>query len=186
MIKGLFFDLDGTLVHTYEADFMAYRDAIAEVTGDTIDQADFAKTHGQEMRDKLTSLKFDLSEHDVQKVGAAKKRHYDKYVHITEADESLIGLLAKLADQLVMVLVTTAKQENALKVLAQHGLTDYFQYTVFGDEVAKPKPDPEPYLLALQKSGLAADDVIAFEDSPTGIAAAEAAGIKVIPVGAGQ
>ena len=50
IIKGFFFDLDGTLVNTYEADFYAYRDAIEEATGIVIERDAFMGTNGMEMR----------------------------------------------------------------------------------------------------------------------------------------
>ena len=50
------------------------------------------------------------------------------------------------------------------------------------DHVASVKPDPALYLLALEKLGVAADEAIAFEDSPTGILAAKRAGLFCIAI----
>jgi beta-phosphoglucomutase len=183
LIKGFFFDLDGTLVNTYEADFLAYRDAIAEVTGVTIAQSDFAKTHGQEMRQKLTLLAPGLSEGVQAQIAASKKRHYAKYVDQTLPNEALIQFLAIKTEAHILGLVTTAKKHNALLVLEQHGLAEYFDVMVFGDEITHAKPDPECYLLALERAGLKPQETLAFEDSETGIAAAEAAGLSVVRVG---
>ncbi len=49
-----------------------------------------------------------------------------------------------------------------------------------GDIVTKKKPDPEIYLLALQKTGFSADEVLVVEDSENGLIAGKAAGIKVL------
>lgn len=182
MIKGFFFDLDGTLVNTYKADYLAYRDAIKEVMDVVIDEVSFAKTHGQEMRDKLRILIPGINQEAMNRIGNAKKRHYSKYLHLTEANERLILVLAMFAEHYHMVLVTTAKKDNAVSVLKAHGLSEYFSDMVFGDEVAKSKPDPEPYLLALKKTGLRPHEVIAFEDSRSGVVSAERAGIAVVQV----
>lgn len=182
MIKGFFFDLDGTLVDTYKADFLAYRDAIQEVLNLEIHEADFNKTHGQEMKKKLKVLAPGTSDHDARKIAAAKKNHYQKYLHETVPNQKLIDFLANFSDHHAMVLVTTAKKDNALKVLQKYNLKKYFSHTVFGDEVEHSKPHPEAYLTALKRSGLQPEEAIAFEDSRTGIEAAEAAGLAVIHV----
>ena len=83
----------------------------------------------------------------------------------------------------VIVLVTTAKRANAQTVLRHHELEEYFDYVVTSDDVSASKPDPECYLLALQKCGIKPNEALAFEDSEPGILAAEAAGINVIRVG---
>ncbi|NAZ74972.1 HAD-IA family hydrolase [Kineococcus sp. T13] len=55
-----------------------------------------------------------------------------------------------------------------------------FAVVVSGDEVARGKPAPDPYLRAAQLLGVDAQRCVAIEDSPTGVASAEAAGCRVI------
>jgi HAD superfamily hydrolase (TIGR01509 family) len=63
------------------------------------------------------------------------------------------------------------------------GFADRFDVVVSAHEVAAPKPSPEPYLEACRRLGVeAGGDVVALEDSPTGVAAARAAGLTVIGV----
>jgi len=57
-----------------------------------------------------------------------------------------------------------------------------FATTLAGDEVGSPKPAPEPYLTAARRLGVAAESCVVFEDSPTGVAAAEAAGCVCVVV----
>jgi HAD superfamily hydrolase (TIGR01509 family) len=66
----------------------------------------------------------------------------------------------------------------ALRSIGAH----YFDVEVCGDEVSRNKPHPEAYLTAAALLGVAAGDCVAIEDSPTGIAAAEAAGCAVLAV----
>jgi len=65
-------------------------------------------------------------------------------------------------------------------VLTVTGLS--FGVTVCGEDVRRGKPDPEPYLLAAARLGVPAAGCVVLEDSPTGIAAARAAGCPVIAV----
>ena len=63
------------------------------------------------------------------------------------------------------------------------GFHDRFDVVLSAHEVAAPKPSPEPYLEACRRLGVEpGPDVIALEDSPTGVAAARAAGLTVIGV----
>lgn len=181
-IKGFFFDLDGTLVDTYEADYLAYRDAIEEVAGISIDRESFAKTHGQEAKQKLESLVPGLSNEDVERVRQSKKSHYPKYLHHTVPNETLINFLRDMAQHHVTAIVTTAKSHNAEAVLKAHSLESLFKVKVYGDDVEHAKPHPESYLLALERSGLQASEVIAFEDSQSGLEAAHAAGLAAIHI----
>ena len=57
-----------------------------------------------------------------------------------------------------------------------------FEVTVFGDEVAHGKPHPEPYLRAASLLNVEPSMCVAIEDSPTGVASAQAAGCRVIGV----
>ena len=57
-----------------------------------------------------------------------------------------------------------------------------FDVTVAGDEVARPKPEPDIYVAACAALGAEPARAVALEDSPTGAAAAKAAGMTVIGV----
>jgi HAD superfamily hydrolase (TIGR01509 family) len=68
--------------------------------------------------------------------------------------------------------------EVALPVLGP----EHFDVVVCGDEVTETKPHPEPYLQAARLLGVSPERCVAIEDSPTGAAAAEAAGCAVLAV----
>jgi HAD superfamily hydrolase (TIGR01509 family) len=63
------------------------------------------------------------------------------------------------------------------------GFDDSFDVVISAHEVAAPKPSPDPYLEACRRLGVEpGPDVVALEDSPTGVAAARAAGLTVIGI----
>ena len=72
---------------------------------------------------------------------------------------------------------------NVEITLEAAGLGDAFELIIAKEDVARVKPAPDGYLLALDRLGLKADVAIALEDSPTGIASAKAAGVRVVAVG---
>jgi len=91
-------------------------------------------------------------------------------------------LLEKLvAAGVPLALVTNTRRdltERALNSIGRH----YFSVTVCGDEVAHPKPAPDPYRRAAELLGFTSSQCLAVEDSITGTAAAEAAGCPVLVV----
>jgi HAD superfamily hydrolase (TIGR01509 family) len=91
------------------------------------------------------------------------------------------ALAAVRAAGMPCALVTNT--ERAITSLALHSLdTRNFDAVVCGDEVAMPKPAPDAYLRAASILGMPPERCVAIEDSPTGVAAAEAAGCAVLVV----
>jgi HAD superfamily hydrolase (TIGR01509 family) len=66
--------------------------------------------------------------------------------------------------------------------LERLGIFDAFDAVVTGDEVARTKPDPALYTLAVTRLGVPAETALALEDSPNGIRAAHAAGLRCVAV----
>ncbi len=66
--------------------------------------------------------------------------------------------------------------------LARVGLLPLFDAIVCAEDTERHKPDPEPYLRACERIGALPPDIIAFEDSPNGIAAAKAAGLTCVAI----
>ncbi len=64
--------------------------------------------------------------------------------------------------------------DDALRLL---NISEYFDYTVSGDEVAVKKPAPDVYLKVLEMAGILSENAIAVEDTHTGVTAAKNAGI---------
>lgn len=181
-IKAILFDLDGTLVDTHKANFEAYRHALF-LEGVVICWDDFERTIGLESKDFLPILYPGITSEQMARVAFEKSRKYRKLVHKTEINHGLKNLLIASRQYLQTGLVTTAKRENADAVLRYHGLKPYFDIVITKEDVVQNKPASECYLLALERLGLRSDEVIVFEDSETGLIAAESAGIKVIMVG---
>ncbi len=78
-------------------------------------------------------------------------------------------------------LVTSSVREHVEVVLSALP-SSAFQVTVTADDVSLLKPDPQPYVTALTHLGASAASTVVLEDSPTGVAAAEAAGCRVVAV----
>jgi HAD superfamily hydrolase (TIGR01509 family) len=82
-----------------------------------------------------------------------------------------------------MGIATTTSAANVAALLGAHlgaGWRSHFAAVVCAEQAPQKKPDPQVYQRALQTLSVAADDALAIEDSPAGIAAARAAGISVV------
>ena len=104
----------------------------------------------------------------------------------TRACELLPGIadwLSQAARLGIRLAVATSSPRGwASRHLGGHGSLAAFEFLACGDEVARAKPDPGVYLLALERLGLPADRVVAVEDSPHGVAAAQAAGLRCVAI----
>ncbi|MGY1748057.1 HAD family hydrolase [Modestobacter sp. SYSU DS0511] len=180
-VRALLFDLDGTLVDTREANFLAYRDAFA-ASGHDLTPEQFETTWGRDSRDFIPDLLPGIDQAGVDTIRAAKSRRYADLLDRTSANTALVAFLRLVAPTHRTALVSTAKSGNGRQILDAHGLTPLFDVVVWGDDVQCSKPDPEGYLRALELLGAEAAHSLAFEDSATGRAAALAAGLPVLEV----
>lgn len=180
-LEAAFFDLDGTLIDTREANFHAYRDAFA-VVGADFDAATYKATWGQDSRDFITDLIPGCTDEMVATIRSAKASAYPTYVVHARVNRPLLAVARSLAEHVSLGLVTTAKRANVDAVFAAHGFGALFDVVVTGDDVAMSKPSPEPYLKALTIAGVEAGNAVAFEDSDPGCISATTAGIPVVRV----
>ncbi len=93
------------------------------------------------------------------------------------------ALVKSLRGRVRLGVVTTTWRANVEAVLGIAGLVDAFELIIAKEDVKAPKPDPEGYRLAVARLELPAKNVIALEDSPTGLASARGAGVRAIAVG---
>lgn len=183
IIKGFFFDLDGTLVNTHEANFYAYKQAVRETMSQDLGQELKVKIKQGESSDNfLPTLVSGIGTDQLSAIQKKKKEVYPKHLHMSEVNEFLSSFLAQMSQHYVTVLVTTAKKESAEAVIATHNIAQYFDFCIFGEDVKQAKPSPEAYNLALERAKLHPDEVIAFEDSEKGVQAALSAGIQTVQI----
>lgn len=92
-------------------------------------------------------------------------------------------MLAELkARRIPAAVATSSRSPHALSHLGTAGLLDMFATIVTRDDVANPKPHPEPYLVAASRIGMRPEQCLAVEDSHAGVRAAHAAGMQTIMV----
>ena len=79
-----------------------------------------------------------------------------------------------------MGIVTSTKRYYFETVHNKTGLAKYFEFVVAREDYGESKPNPEPYLLGIRKSGYTPDEIVVIEDTPRGLESAKAAGLQCI------
>ncbi|WP_338675583.1 HAD family phosphatase [Streptomyces sp. SCSIO 30461] len=182
-LQAVFLDMDGTLVDTegfwWDAEVEVFADLGHELDAawrDVVVGGPMTRSAGYLI--EATGADVTLAELTVLLNDRFEER-ITRGVPLMPGAERLLTELA--AHNVPTALVSASHRRIIDRVLASLG-PDRFALTVAGDEVARTKPHPDPYLLAAQ--GLGADPVrcAVIEDTATGVAAAEAAGCRVVAV----
>ena len=178
---GLLFDLDGTLVDTDAAHLAAFADVL-QPAGVAVDEAFYrSRIAGRSNAQILAETVPDASQADLLRLSAEKERLYRNRLGEVRLLPGAGALLRwARAESITCALVTTSPRASVEAVLAATGIAEGFDRLVVGDELARGKPDPLPYLTALEVFGLGSNQALAFEDSLTGLASAVGAGVPTI------
>lgn len=181
MKKLALFDMDGTLFDTAEVNYLAYKEAAAKL-GIDIPRDKFMEVYeGRNYKDFMPLFGV-MGEQDLQFVHEEKKKIYPQYIGKAKVNWFLTDLLEELPDYYDKALVTTASRKNVLDILSAFGLENAFDFMITQEDAAKLKPDPEAFLMAMEKAGATPENTIIFEDSQVGIEAAYATGAAVMQV----
>ncbi|MFV2062030.1 MAG: HAD family hydrolase [Chloroflexota bacterium] len=98
-----------------------------------------------------------------------------------EIGEGAVALVERLSSMVPLALATNTRRPQVETILASTPFAEHFAIQVTGDD-GTPKPAPDLYLLACTRLGVDPSRSVALEDSPTGVAAAKAAGLTCIGV----
>jgi beta-phosphoglucomutase family hydrolase len=180
---ALIFDLDGVVVDTMPLHTLAWLRYLAQLG---ISRKDIAiHMHGRRNDEIVREfLGPDVSNEVVLEHGAAKERLFREMMGGNLLHSLVPGVADFLArtESLAVALATNAEPANVDFALDGTNLRRWFQVIVDGSQVRNAKPAPDIYLAAGARLGVAPQNCIVFEDSPTGIAAARAAGMPVVGI----
>jgi beta-phosphoglucomutase-like phosphatase (HAD superfamily) len=90
--------------------------------------------------------------------------------------------LQQLQGRVRMAVVTSSQRQHFDVMHSDTGLRRYFEFVLAREDFRETKPNPEPYLLALERLRMKADNCVAVEDSERGLAAARAAGLRCLVI----
>lgn len=174
------FDMDGTLFQTDEVNFLSYRQAMRE-TGFDLDRATFAGWNGRAYSDFLPGA-LENDQQQVKAVHDRKKELYRTYLSEAKKNAHLFRMLEQMKDSYHIALVTTASAQNCRDILAHFKVEHLFDLFVTQEDVTRPKPHPEGFLKAMKHFEMGAENCMIFEDSESGLKAANQTGATVFAV----
>ncbi|AZD11495.1 Beta-phosphoglucomutase [Pseudomonas chlororaphis] len=177
-LSALLFDLDGTLIDTDDLHLNAYNQLLAR-WGKSM-SLEYYKAHVMGFPDDMifSGLFPQAPATQYPELAAQKEAMFRAQLRETTPVPGVLRTLDYAqAAGIPMAVVTNAPRENAEAMLQGLGIAERFDALVIGGELARGKPDPLPYLTALQLLDASADQALAFEDSLAGVRSAAAAGI---------
>ena len=187
-ISACIFDLDGVVVDTAKYHYIAWK-SLANELGFDFTEEDNERLKGVS---RMTSLDIlleiggvELDEKTKLELAEKKNKNYVEYILKMTPDEILPGVkdfFNELKDQGIKIALGSASK-NAMTILNQLELTDYFDAVVDGTHVSNAKPDPEVFLKGAELLGVSPSECIVFEDAEAGVEAAINGNMKCVGIG---
>ncbi len=185
MVKGVIFDMDGTMFGTEQVSTSAWIEAGGEldfpITEEVIDtfrgrspamiKKIFLERYGADADyESLKDLRNKLYIQKLEREGVPIK-------------EGLLPLLEYLkAEKIPMAVATSTSEVRARRILKLAGVYNYFTGFVYGDTLAASKPEPDIFLEAARRIDQSPEECLVLEDSTAGVMAGKAAGGYIIHI----
>lgn len=186
-VRGVIFDIDGTLVDSNDAHAHAWVAALAEAGHDVA----FDRVRrligkgGDKVLPELTGLDHEGAEG--KQISTRRGEIFmTNYVPQLKPFPKTRDLLMRLhAEGCKLIVATSAPQQELKALLAITGAAELFEERTTSDDAAHSKPDPDIVMVALRRSGLPASAVVMIGDTPYDIEAAGKAGVHAIGLRSG-
>ena len=190
-LEGVYWDLDGTIANTeLEAHLPAFNQAFTELqldwNWDTKKYIELLKINGGKNRiahySKLNSDQF--SDDIIFKIHEKKQFHYLELIKKNSVNfkTGVFRLIKELQRKQIRQFIVTSSSRNQVDLLVEYLFNGFnpFEFIISSEDVEFKKPNPLPYLKAVQLSGIKKNNSIVFEDSNPGLMSAIAAKLPTI------
>ncbi|MGK2965600.1 MAG: HAD family hydrolase [Tepidiformaceae bacterium] len=177
--RAILWDNDGVLVDTERWFFEANRLELAEL-GVLATPAQFEEislTRGVSLLSRSG-----LEGEDLRALYTRRDARYSALLRTERiVIPGMLELRGRLREDLVAAGIVTASTREHFDIIhGRSGMLDHLDFAVVREDYPNAKPHPDGYLAGIERTGLAARDCIAVEDSPRGVTAARAAGLECV------
>lgn len=187
--EAVIFDLDGVVVSTDEYHYQGWK-KLADDEGIPFSRDDNERCRGVSRMESLDVVlekaERSWSGDEKQEMATRKNNYYVELLQNVSPADILPGVsefIAALKVQGVKIAIGSSSR-NASVILERIGLAATFDAVADGNDIVRSKPDPEVFLIAAERLGVAPDRCLVVEDADVGVEAAVAAGMKCLAVGA--
>jgi len=192
-LEGVYWDLDGTIANTeLEAHLPAFNNAFKDLdidwNWDTKKYIQLLRINGGKNRiahySKLNNNNF--SNDFILKIHEKKQSHYLEYIKKNSVNfkAGVFRLIKELHRKKIRQFIVTSSSRNQVNLLVENLFNGFnpFEFIISSEDVVLTKPNPFPYLKAVQLSGIRKNRSIVFEDSNPGLKSSLAADLPTIYV----
>ena len=190
-LEGVFWDLDGTIANTeLEAHLPAFNNAFKDLdldwNWDTKKYIQLLRINGGKNRiayySRLNNNNF--SDDFIFKIHEKKQFHYLEYLKKNSVNfkTGVFRLIKELHRKKIRQFIVTSSSRNQVDLLVENLFNGFnpFEFIISSEDVKLKKPNPLPYLKAVQLSGIKKNNSIVFEDSNPGLQSSLAANLPTI------
>ena len=181
MIEAIIFDFDGVIADTEMARLKALIKYAKDKGYTPLSEEDgFRRIVGRTSREFLTDAYPEMNEETITYI--VEQRRADTRQNIAECAEIIDGIKETLEElsKYRLAICSGSTREIIKATISHFGIENKFIAIVGQDDVDNLKPHPQPYLLALERLGVLAENAVAIEDTAIGIESAKKAGMPVI------
>lgn len=185
-LKAVIFDHDGTLVDSEKMHYRIWHEVLSGL-GVDFPEADYAKDYsGFPTRHNARTL-VDAYRLDIEPEALFLLKEERVNSMLARESFSLMPGVKEAVNacrqmNLSLAIASGARRDEVANTLKIHGFSGMFDAVACSEDVARAKPAPDVYLLALNNLGLTAEQCVAVEDSYSGLRSAKAAGLRCIVV----
>ena len=183
--KGIIFDLDGVICFTDRFHYQAWK-VLADRLGIPFDEHKNNRLRGVSRMASLEIVLEDAgrcySDQEKESFAEEKNNRYREFLQ-TMTPEDLSDEVRETLSELRRrgyLLAIGSSSKNTKFILSRIGLGEFFDAVADGTDITRSKPDPEVFLIAAHKLGLAPADCAVVEDAKAGIQAAKAGGMTAL------
>jgi beta-phosphoglucomutase family hydrolase len=176
------FDCDGTIADSMPLHYVAWRKALGEWNCE-FDEKLFYAWGGMPITEIIATLNMRNGlKMPVETVSERKESIYYELLPQLKVVPEVLEHIESQQGRIPFAVVSGSTKESVMASLASLKLLDRFDAMVCAGDYKKSKPDPEPFLLAAERLGVAPNTCLVFEDTEMGIQAATAAGMASVRV----
>jgi HAD superfamily hydrolase (TIGR01509 family) len=180
--KAYLFDCDGTIVDSMPLHYVAWKRVLAE-WGCEFGEQTFYSWGGMPVTEIIAALNVrDGLAMPIEEVQRRKEALYFEILPELKAVPEVLEHIELSHGHIPFAVVSGSTRESVTASLTTLGILDRFETLVCAGDYERSKPDPQPFLIAAERLGVASEDCLVFEDTDMGIQAATAAGMASVKV----